>query len=60
MNAVRRDSSVRLMRTIEPYTVLVVQSYLLETGALTEIRDELYGEFKVSLIEIPKRFLKVK
>lgn len=55
MNVARRESSQRLMHCMEPYTVLVVQNFLLETGALTEIRDELYGEFKVMMIGYLKR-----
>ena len=47
LNNLRKESSIRLMGAMEPYTVLVIQNFLLETGAVTEIRDYLLGEFKV-------------
>lgn len=47
LNAIRQESSVRLIQLMEPYTVLVIQSFLLETGVVTEVRDALQGDFKV-------------
>jgi hypothetical protein len=47
LNELRKESSIRLMDAMEPYTVLVIQNFLLETGAVTEIRDYLLGEFRI-------------
>ena len=41
------DINDELQEALQPYTVLVIQNFLLETGAVTEIRDYLVGEFKV-------------
>jgi len=41
------ESNNRLINTMKPYALMVIQCFLLETGAVTEIRDELVDEFQV-------------
>lgn len=43
------ESSVRLQEALRKYTVIAIQTYLLETGAVTEIKDRLSGDFDVTL-----------
>lgn len=46
----RRESNVRLMGALEKYTVIAIQGFLLETGAVTEIKDHLKENFTVCSI----------
>ncbi|CAL8096773.1 unnamed protein product [Orchesella dallaii] len=41
------ESNKRLKHTLRPYTVIAIQSYLLETGAVTEIKDHLAEDFNL-------------
>jgi hypothetical protein len=47
-NEQRTDPNMQLKQALEKYTVIALQNYLLETGAVTEIKDLLKDEFKVS------------
>lgn len=44
------ESNARLLQAMRQYTVIAIQSYLLETGAVTEIKDHLAEDFKVRFI----------
>lgn len=39
----------RLLTSLDSFTVLAIQGFLLETGAVTEIKDHLKEEFKVQM-----------
>lgn len=43
------ESNVRLKEALRSYTVIAIQSYLLETGAVTEIKDRLSCDFNVQI-----------
>lgn len=42
------ESSVRLQEALRMYSVIAIQTYLLETGAVTEIKDRLSSDFNVT------------